>query len=134
MMTDKDMTDIVEVLRTRCRCNLDTSPCSSEDLCKEDLDAAAEIERLRDEVATYRARVNAYDDQVARLRAALEEAAEFPCTCDKAFYERGRPAPDCLADLVSDDARIALGREPVCKGRAAIRARYAKTEKDTRDE
>lgn len=33
--------------------------------------AAAEIERLRADLATYRARVDAYDDQVARLREQL---------------------------------------------------------------
>lgn len=66
--------------------------------------------------------MSAKDARIAELEAALREMADWPCTCDPAFYERHRPAPDCMADLVGDDAREVLGEPPQCKGRAARRA------------
>ena len=42
--------DICERLRSRCHCNLDSSPCGAEDDCRIDEDAAAEIERLKAEL------------------------------------------------------------------------------------
>jgi hypothetical protein len=68
-------------------------------------------------------RIEALEAENARLRAALHEIAGYPCTCEPAFYERGLVAPDCLADLCSDDARMALGAPPQCQGRAARKGR-----------
>ena len=67
----------------------------------------------------------AYDAkcEILRLEAALREAASFPCTCHEGYYSRGLVDPYCMADLVSDDARVALGEAEQCKGRAAAKAK-----------
>lgn len=130
------MIDVVRELREQERVQRQPSgePTYLSDLAKR---AADEIERLRkwnaemvEKAASggvldgYRdlgARLAAKDAEIERLREALREAAAYPCTCDPAYYERGLTAPDCLADLVSDDAREALGEPPQCRGRAAAR-------------
>ena len=40
--------DIVERLRNNCSCNIDSTPCGAEEQCRNDYEAADEIERLRE--------------------------------------------------------------------------------------
>jgi hypothetical protein len=70
-------------------------------------------------IAAARSDIPALVAEVERLRAVLEDQAAWGCTCDPAYHERQLSAPDCMADLVGDDVREALGRSPVCKGRIA---------------
>lgn len=102
------MKDIVDRLEDRRVCSLAHNSCRNDFAMEE---AAAEIRRLRE---------------------ALREAASFPCTCIPAYYERHMPAPDCLADLVSDDAREALGEPRQCKGTLARNAWYETPEGQAR--
>lgn len=55
--------------------------------------------------------------EIERLRAVLAEMAGYKCTCHEAFIGRGKVDPDCMAGEVGDDARMALGLDPVCRGR-----------------
>lgn len=62
------MTDIVTLLRSRCNCNIDSSPCGAQECCREDREAAAEIERLRAVCTGQRALLREMADAIAEYK------------------------------------------------------------------
>lgn len=77
------------------------------------------IEELRAENERWSDRIDELTAERDALREYVTEQSTWPCTCDPAFYERRRSAPDCMADLVGDEARELLGMPVQCKGRIA---------------
>lgn len=79
------------------------------------IDAAPDCQISPDETEYVRADIHA---ALQAERDALAEALaglEAPCSCHKAYVGRDMRDPQCEAANYGDDARIALGKSPLCQ-------------------